>query len=44
VTLGGTAVDDLGGWAPVVLEPIRPDTMIVVEVPVTSAALLLCSS
>jgi hypothetical protein len=44
VTLGGTAVDDFGGWAPVVLEPIRPDTVIEVEVPVTSAALLLCSS
>ena len=44
VTLGGTTVDDFGGWSPVVLEPIRPGTMIAVEVPVTSAALLSCSS
>ena len=43
-TLGGAAVDDFGGWAPTVLESIRPETMIAVEVPVASAALLLCSN
>jgi hypothetical protein len=44
VTLGGAAVDDFGGWAPTVLEPIGPETMIAVDVPVASAALLLCSN
>jgi hypothetical protein len=44
VTLGGAAVDDFGGWAPNLLESIRPETMIAVEVPVASAALLLCSN
>jgi hypothetical protein len=44
VTLGGAAVDDFGNWAPTALEAIRPETMITVEVPVTSAALLLCGN
>jgi hypothetical protein len=44
VTLGGAAVDDFGGWTPVVLQSITPETTIEVEVPAASAALLLCSA
>ena len=44
VTLGGAAVDDFGGWAPTVVESIRPQTTMAVDVPVASAALLSCGS
>ena len=44
VTLGGAAVDDFGGWLPTVVESIRPQTTMVVDVPVASAALLSCGS
>jgi hypothetical protein len=43
VTLGGAAIDDFGGWAPTVVETIRPEPTIAVEVPVASAVLLSCS-
>jgi hypothetical protein len=44
VTLGGAGVNNFGGWAPTVLEPIRPETRMAVEVAAASAALLSCSN
>jgi hypothetical protein len=44
MTLAGAAVDEFGRWAPTVLEAIRPETVIAVEMPAASAALLSCGN